>query len=118
MVAYLLCFAVLGTQVRDNLLGDTAEYTWKADLAAPELTVDASPQVISIVSFTIITPGFDIILYYDTEFLLRFLTLAPDFNICFMCLRSGVPNFFHTRDMYVVFAEVVQILQGYIIHHL
>lgn len=37
--------AFFSTQVRDEVLGNTAEYTWRADMSVPELTVDAMPQV-------------------------------------------------------------------------
>lgn len=32
-------------QVRDEVLGDTAEYTWRVDMSVPELSLDAMPQV-------------------------------------------------------------------------
>ncbi|CAN0480656.1 unnamed protein product, partial [Ectocarpus sp. 12 AP-2014] len=31
-------------QVRDEVLGDTAEYTWRVDMSVPELSLDAMPQ--------------------------------------------------------------------------
>lgn len=33
------------TKVRDNELGNTREFAWTVDMAPPEITVEAAPQV-------------------------------------------------------------------------
>lgn len=48
--SFFFCLACLpsflpSVQVRDEILGDTAEYTWRVDMSVPELSLDTMPQV-------------------------------------------------------------------------